>query len=217
VLLALCVGYLAMQVHSLSQRVDGLRAQLGAPAPSGDDAGHPPAGGDTKPADAAKSGHEQRLAKLEAEQKSLRADLRTLEEATADTFAVPDADPKQVLNIVGQEATRIRDRQLDFQRSRWLKWRSATLDQFARAYGLSEEQSSQIDDLLTSETDRLVDVMRQPHAAENPEQVATDWATVLHDTDVAAHGILDPQQIGPWDSARAFERRVLWPWLPEDR
>jgi hypothetical protein len=61
-----------------------------------------------------------------------------------------------------------------------------------------------------------LDALAMLDVLENPEQMAADWNAVLRDTDRAATGVLDPQQVPAWSMARTIERRVLWPWLPID-
>jgi len=181
----------------------------------------------TPPASAAPTGDkapdvgiEPRLANLEHEVRALRDDLATLEKATETTLAMPmptaNADPQQILSVVTKEQERIRDRQLEFHRSRWQQGRDAALEQFSIQQNLAPEQKQQLKELLESETDRLIEILRRPKVLEDPEQAAADWQAVLHDTDQAAHGVLAGPQIPHWDIARSIERRILWPWLPPE-
>jgi hypothetical protein len=39
---------------------------------------------------------------------------------------------------------------------------------------------------------------------------------MLDVTDKAAKRVLNPAQLGAWNQGRAFERRLLWPWLPNN-
>jgi hypothetical protein len=205
-------GYMGYRVLSLEQRVEQLSRRLGE-APSGGAAGAPSQG----------SGYEQRIATLERDQRMLVDDLRTLEQATADPIAPrhipsaldPGAGEQRILSLIGRQQTRVLDRQLEFHRTRWLEQRETALEEFATRFKLSPRQTDQLSELLVDEIDRLVEVMRRPDAAENPERVADEWRATLATTDSSAHRVLDPSQIPAWDTVRLLERRILWPWLPE--
>jgi hypothetical protein len=209
---ALC-AYFGYRMAALERRVDSLTERLGQ-RPSEGTAG---AG--------AGSGYEQRLAALERDQLTLHDDLRTLEAATADpTQPRTGADQpagaqpvveQRILSVIGKEQSRIRDRQLEFHRQRWLEQREAALDQFAETQKLSSRQRDTLHQLLADELDGIVTILKRPDAGENPERVADDWRATLEATDYAAHKLLDPAQTNAWDVARFIERRILWPWLPE--
>jgi hypothetical protein len=213
ILLAAGIGYLGYRVISLEHQLDRISAQLGAPAQG------KPSANDGKPSaePAAAQGHEQRIAKLERELHSLQADVRSLEQATETSLNEPTSppDPKQILSVVSNEASRIRDRQLDFQRNTWTKWRRNTLKNFAIQQKLTDEQNADMDELLVSEVDRLIGLFRRDDLIDKPEQFAQEAANVLRDTDYAAHGVLTNEQFAPWAQLRAYERHTLWPWLPE--
>lgn len=208
--LVLSASYFGYRITRLEQRIDALNKQLGAPPATPPlDAAH-----DEKPL----AGHEQRLTALEQGLHALRDDLRTLEEATADKPQVADLSApgasQKILSLVAGEQNRIRDRQLQFHRERWVEWRQAALKEFAERQGLTPAQSEQLRQLLTDEVDKMVDILRRPDALENPDQATKDWAATLEETDNSAHRVLEPAQRGPWDDSRTLERRVLWPWLP---
>jgi hypothetical protein len=208
----LVCGFLGYRTIRLEQRVDALGRQLGAPNAGG-------AAGAAASGKAQTSGdHEQRLRSLEQEARALRDDLQTLEEATGErtTAAVdPSGSDQRILSVVTREQERIRDRQLEFHRARWLEWREGALDNFAQTNRLSPVQTDQLHRLLADEVDALVQLLRRPDVAENPERAANDWLDRLELTDRAAHNILAEPQISAWDQARTVERRVFWPWLPE--
>jgi cell division protein FtsB len=199
-------GLLGYRVVRLEQRVGALSRQLGAQGASA-------AAGEQR-------NYEQRLSALEREARALRDDLETLEKATGERPAVAAIDTaanaQQILSVVGREQERIRDRQLQFHRARWLEWRESALDNFAQAHRLSPVQTEQLHQLLAAEVEALVEILRRPDVAENPERASNDWLDRLELTDRAAHNILDAAQVGPWDTARAIERRVFWPWLPPE-
>jgi hypothetical protein len=201
--------YFGYRITRLEQRLEALDTQLGAP----EIAAAPAAGAQAnKPAPA----YAQRLAALEQDVHALRDDLRTLEQAVNGPVAAPTpGDEQQILSIMGREQSRVRDRQLDFHRSRWVKWREAAIESFAARNNVSPAQADQLRRLLTDEVDQMVDILRRPDAADDPEKASADWMRMLERTDDAAHRVLDPAQRAPWDLERAVERRALWPWLPE--
>lgn len=205
-------GLLGYRTVRLEQRIEALVRQLGAPGAGGAAAaggsGAPPVQGD----------HEQRLRTLEQEARALREDLQTLEEATGErtvAAGAPTQTDQRILSVVTREQERIRDKQLEFHRARWLEWREGALDTFAQSNRLSPVQTDQLHRLLADEVEALVQLLRRPDVAENPERAANDWLDRLELTDRAARNILEPPQIVAWDQARTVERRVFWPWLPE--
>jgi hypothetical protein len=199
--------YFSYRIARLEQRLDTLNAKLGQPEPT------PIAGsGPPKPA----SGHEQRLAALESDLRSLRDDMRTLEQAvSAPPSTLAPGSDQQILSVVGREQERIRDRQLEFHRTRWVGWRESALGSFSARNNLAPVQTEELRKLLTSEVDQMIEILRRPDSAENPEKATKDWVAMLRQTDEAARSVLDPAQRSSWDAERAVERHVLWPWLPE--
>ncbi len=215
ILCVAAVALLAVRVVQLEGQLERAEQRLG-----GGQASSAPASAGAALEPAKPVGLEPRLAAVEKDLRALRDDLRTLEKATESTMAVPTAeastDPRQILSVVKGESDRIRDRQLDFVSGRWSAARKAALDRFTVEQKLEPEQKAQVQELLDTETNKLVALMRRPDALENPEQLAADWGAALRDTDRAAQAVLEPQQVPAWSMARAIERRVLWPWLPED-
>jgi hypothetical protein len=217
--LALTVVYLGYRVVALEQRLDAVNAQLGGPSKSNATGKPAPTAvaqaAGPKPARPPVQGLEPRLAQLEHELVSLRADVRSLEAATESTLNQPPADPKQILSVVGSEVSRIRDKHLEFQHAQWLKMRRAGLAQFATDQALSDQQRAELDDLLSDELDRWLELLRREDLADKPEELASEARAALRDTDEAARGVLDHMQYVRWMQIRAVERRVLWPFLPE--
>ena len=72
-----------------------------------------------------------------------------------------------------------------------------------------------MDDALENELNGLADVMKRPSFGEEPDQAASDWLNILGDTDRKAQQALSPGQYQTWLQGRFFERKVLWPWLPD--
>lgn len=210
----LALGLGAYRVVRLEQRIDALAKRLGEASAPGKDATVDHA-----------VGVEPRLDKLEAALRQLESDVRELQEgevagATLPKAALgePSADKKaaedHILDVVGRAQNRIRDRQLQFHRDRWIENREAALDDFSQRFGLTSLQTQQLHQFLSIEVDGLIEILRRPDAAENPEKAARDWQAKLDETDQAAHRVLAGEQIAAWDQARFIERRTLWPWLP---
>ncbi len=208
----IATAFFGYRTVRLEQRIDALERQLGAPEVAAGSAGKT-ARQEPPPGD-----HEQRLRTLEQEARALRDDLQTLEKATGERPepAVNTASADQrILSVVTREQERIRDKQLEFHRARWLEWREGALDNFAQTNRLSPVQTDQLHRLLADEVEALVQLLRRPDVAENPERAANDWLDRLELTDRAAHNLLDAPQTKAWDDARTVERRVFWPWLPQ--
>jgi hypothetical protein len=212
-------GLLAYRIVGLERRVDALTQRLGPETVTVS----PPAGDQHAKADGT---HEQRLAALEADLRALREELDALGQGGPDAKALVAADKagngtasgeKNILSVVEREQHRIRDRQLEFHRSRWLEWRESALDDFSQRFGLSPWQTEQLHQVLSDEVDRMVDILKRPDALENPDKAVADWLALLEQTDGTARRVLGPAQIIAWDQSRTVERKVLWPWLPNNR
>jgi hypothetical protein len=210
VALALVSSLLVYRIVSLDQRIDVLSKKVAQATGSTGSSGSDPK--------AKALGLERRVATLEAKVQALQTDLRELEQADLAPSALQGAANKpaddQILSVVGRVQDRIRDRQLQFHRARWLKWRASALDGFAEQLGLSSWQTEQLHQLLSDEVDGMIEIMRRPEALENPEQAASEWQARLDQTDTAARRVLEPSQLSAWEQARAAERQTLWPWLP---
>lgn len=210
------VAYLAYRVHALEERLVAVSAQLGTPAPDGEAgvarASAPPP---KLPAAAAGRGLEPRLAEVERQVASLRGDVRSLEAATESTLNQPPADPKQILSIVGSEASRIRDSQLEFHKQQWVKWRRGTLAEFSATHALSDRQRAELDKLLMAELDEWVELLRREDLVDKPEELAREARSAMRDTDESVRDVLDAQQYERWMQMRTLERRTHFAFLPE--
>jgi hypothetical protein len=207
--LVLVCGWLGYRQYALESRLVALGQQLGAASEAG---AHAPAA-EPQGEDLRLHSHADRLAVLEKELRALRAAQRSLAKAPAG-----DAQPvndQQILAVMRQQGDKVMDAQLKFHRERWLEQRETQLNDFARSFGLTQQENDQLWDLLADETDKIVELMRRPDLAENPERAAALFKELLMDTDAAAHRILDPHKAAAWDQGRSFERKVLWPWLPQ--
>jgi hypothetical protein len=122
-----------------------------------------------------------------------------------------------ILSVVERENGRIRDVQLEWHKARWLETRKQQLAAFAYSQNLQPAQSTKLYDAIESELDGLVTIMKQPSFAEEPDQVANDWLNVLGKTDQRAQELLTTAQYQTWLQGRFFERKILWPWLPDTR
>jgi hypothetical protein len=209
-LLVALLAYLGFRIIDLEQRVTALGQAIG-----------------TLPEDAATNRSErrdagtsnlsygQRLAVLEKRLDGIQANVRSLEKATGTGAGSQHAD-KEILSVVERENSRLRDVQLEWHRSRWLETRETQLMIFARQYRLSGDQVTTLQKSLEQEVDSMVELLRRPTLLEDPDQAASDWQALLDQTDHAAQKVLAPEQMGAWNQARAFERQVLWPWLPNN-
>ncbi|HET8936950.1 MAG TPA: hypothetical protein VFN67_26085 [Polyangiales bacterium] len=120
-----------------------------------------------------------------------------------------------ILSVVERENGRIRDVQLEWHKARWLETRKQQLAAFAFSQKLEPAQSVKLYDAIEGELTGLVEIMKRPSFAEEPDQVANDWLGILGQTDKRAQELLSPAQYQTWLQGRFFERKVLWPWLPE--
>ena len=120
-----------------------------------------------------------------------------------------------ILSVMERENSRIREVQLEWHKARWLETRKQQLAAFAYSQQLQPAQTTRIYEALERELDGLAEVMKRPTFAEDPDQVASDWLRVLGQTDQQAQEVLSPDQYQTWVQGRLFERRVLWPWLPD--
>jgi hypothetical protein len=206
------LGFLGFRIFDLEQRVAALSRQL-----EGSDQAATAATTDTGDAGVSGLGYEARLAALEKRVDGIRATMRRLDKASGlPTGLGVGGQPvdKEILSVVERENSRLRDVQLEWQRARWLESREASLAIFARHNNLTTEQNASLQQTLEHEVDAMVEVLRRPNLLEDPDQAANDWQALLEATDRTAGQVLTPAQAGQWYTARAFERRVLWPWLP---
>lgn len=217
VLIALMGGFVWYRQASLERRVDQLTAQLGAGSEAAESAGsgepeHDPSADPGASAARAIGSQAARLSALEAGLKSVQADVRSLEKATGDSMKM--VTDQQILSVMKQQGTKVMDSQLKFHRERWLEQREVALNDFSRRLGLNQTQNDQLWDLLSTETDKMIEILKNPDLAEDPERAARVWKESLLDTDAEAHRVLGPQEAAVWDQVRLVERRLLWPWLP---
>lgn len=209
VAVALFLGY---RQWTLERRLEQLSVQLGAavapePAQPADDA---PA-----VAPAAPSTHAERLSALEAGLRSLRADVRSLEIATADLPQDKAVTDQQILSVMKEQGAKVVESQLKYHKERWLDQRELALNSFTKRFNLDPGQNDQLSSLLSVEIDKMIDILRKPESFEDPENAAMEWKQILLDTDSAAHKVLQPGAAVAWDQQRLMERKVLWPWLPD--
>jgi hypothetical protein len=207
VAVALFLGY---RQWALERRLDTLSAQLGAAA-----AQQPAAADAPVVAPAAPSSHAERLRALEMGMASLRADVRSLEKATADLPQEKAVTDQQILSVMKEQGAKVVETQLKYHRERWLDQRELALNAFTKRFNLDQGQNDKLWGLLSGEIDSMVEILRKPESFEDPEKAALAWKQMLLDTDEAAHKVLPPQAVVAWDQQRMMERKVLWPWLPE--
>jgi hypothetical protein len=210
------VVFFGYRQWTLEKRVDELARQLGAAQRGDTVAAQAPNNDSSAPAipPAAPASYAERMQKLEKGLASVRADVRSLEAATAD---LPDkgASDQQILNVMKAQGAKTMEKQLSYHRDRWLEQREAVLNAFAQRNKLSQAQSDQLWGLLSGEIDKMIDLLKNPESFEDPERAATAWRDMLLATDSAAHKVLDRDAAIAWDQQRQVERKFLWPWLPD--
>jgi hypothetical protein len=204
-----CFGLLGFRILDLEQRVAALSAQLGeAPATSGAEVRAIASSGARTTCDQRLDALERRLARANTSP--------TRNPGEGKQGAVDAHDEAAILSVVERENSRIRDVQLEFSRSRWLEARDGQLAAFASMLQLQTPQIRELRSVLEREVDHMVETLKRPGIAEDPDQFASDWNALLSETDRGAERVLTPEQMLWWNQARGFERQTLWPWLPKD-
>jgi len=223
-LAAICVGLFARQ-QSLEGRLRVLERATrlqGQQAGSGAEAGGAPAQSDPQaaPGLANAADAQARLRSVATEVERLREDLKSLEKATAQSATLQDLDQvageDRILSVVEREQNRVRDKQLEFQRDRWIEFREEAVADFTRRAQLNPDQSFAVKQALAREVDAMVSLLKRNDLMEDPELAARTWRETLDGTDLAVEDVLDERQYESWIAARQMERRVLFPWLPKD-
>jgi BMFP domain-containing protein YqiC/HAMP domain-containing protein len=209
--------FLGFRLVDLEQQIARLEAKHGGAEPQafGSTISHRANGLDTSQA------LEARISALE-ERLASRSTV-TGNRGSAEAASAYSADPgrgkllrdEAILSVVERENSRIRDVQLEFHKGRWLETRKQQLQLFAAQLRLQPTQSDELYSALENELNEMADVMRRPTFAEEPDQVAADWEKILATTDDRARTTLSPEQFAWWQQGRRFERKVLWPWLPD--
>lgn len=207
---AALIGLLGFRILDLEQRVTALSAQLGSARAEVTSSAASSAS--TAACERRLDTLEQRMARLSAARKPASA----LGAASDDAPAAPPHDEAAILSIVERENSRIRDVQLEFAKTRWIEGRDAQLALFAGMANLDTPQVRDMHGVLADEVERMVEVLRRPGLAEDPDQFAADWKAVLAETDRNAARVLTPEQMLWWHQGRSLERQTLWPWLPKD-
>lgn len=215
-LLAIGSIYLGFRVFELEERVQKMSARLDAS--ERENAGAKPTDATAAAAQdvAAAPVTSARLAAIEDDLAQVQEDYAGLDEQLTEALPKQGAgDEARILDVVTRAQTRIRDRQIEFHQAHWRKARADLLDMFAAGQKLERWQTDGLKDLLDEETDSMIDIMVRPDLAENPDKAAADWQQRLEETDAEAVRLLEPKQREAWLGARAYERTVLWPWLPQ--
>ena len=217
ILAALCVlilGVLVYRVRDLERRSDALREQLEGLVPSEaaapHEATHAAAGGESS------RSHAQRLQALEEGIAAVRTKISRLKYVMSEGVTMPNPRTEQeILSVVQREDARVRNAQLEWSRTRWQAARESQLAQFALQNGLSDRQTAALKPSVTREVDAMVEVLRRPNVFSEPDTTARDWLALLDETDQTAMRVLTPAQRDVWNKTREFERKLLWPWLPD--
>lgn len=214
VVCAVVFGVLGYRSMMLKRRVETLGRELGS-GPS--DAGTSEALSNGTSVLAA-STHRERLAKLEQGVSEVRSRLKAIDYAVRGAPTLPDPQHgKEILSVIQREKSRVLDVQLAWSRTHWQEAREEQLKRLGQDMGLSGQQVGQLRTTLTRELDAMVEVLRRPDLFEDPERTARDWQAILRSTDQTATDVLTPAQLQIWKQARAAERKLLWPWLPEEK
>jgi hypothetical protein len=204
------LGYLGFRIVDLEGRVANLTRQLGAaPNSAPEQTSHTDV--HSSAAAAAPQGFAQRLAALEQHVQALRLERQRVEKPQG-----PALDDKEILSVVERENNRVKDVQLEWNRARWIENRDEQLTAFSKTYGLTPEQTANLQKAMRTEVDTMVELLRRPGLLDDPDQAASDWQNMLDTTDKSAKQVLNPAQLGAWNQVRTFERRLLWPWLPNN-
>ena len=162
--------------------------------------------------------HQQRLVAVERQLSALRAGVYRISLAMQPNSGPPDPETvDDIVNVVEVEHSRRRHTHLEWERPRWLDAREAQLVSFAHNHKLSTDQVNELERGLTREVDAMMEVLQRPDLYEDPERTARDWEDLLAETDRIAGRVLSREQLTTWTQVRLFERKVLWPWLPEKR
>jgi hypothetical protein len=207
VALAALFGYRLVQID---RRLDSLEKRLGAPSRDSDQ----------KVSDSKPPPLEERLSELERRADQESVSLGALE--LAATHVAPPtraqqqkADDKAILSVVEREANKVRDAQLDWQKGHWIDAREGQLAAFTRQGNLTQSQTEQLRTAFTKEIDSMVDLLKRPALATDPDEAIKEWREVLEETDAEAAHILNPAQMTIWQQERFIERKILWPWIPD--
>ena len=211
VVAAFSCGMLGFRVVELEHRVDRLSQPRSADANTG--------ATDASTTPDADAEHARRLDDLAADVAALREDVDALSDEAQAKVDREDLDrstsPDRILGVVTQEALRVRDRQVDFHRDRWVDMRERAAEEFAARHALTRSQASEIQRLLVAEVDEMVAIFKAHGADEDPKEAVAEWMEMLRETDRKAKRILSPEQVAPWDAGRTYERKVFMPWLPQ--
>lgn len=124
-------------------------------------------------------------------------------------------EEQAILSVIERESRRVQDAQLDWHKAHWMDARKQHLAAFASSQKLKPAQTAKLNAAIERELNAIVDVMKRPSFAEEPDEVANDWLEVLSETDRQAQAVLDPDQYQTWQQGRVLGRKLLWPWLPD--
>jgi hypothetical protein len=212
--LLVAFGLLGFRIIDLEQRVAGLDKELRDRESQG------PSDAPSQPSErtisnVAPKAYETQIRTLEARVAALESGRPELPVPSGNLGADRLRQEQSILSVMERENSRIRDVQLEWHKGRWIETRKQQLAAFAYAQNLEPAQTAELYQSMESELDGLVEVMKRPNFAEEPDQIASDWLKVLSQTDHRAHEVLNPAQYQTWLQVRVFERRVLWPWLPD--
>jgi hypothetical protein len=208
-------GFLGFRILDLEQQLSALNDRLEHEHEAHDERPRTPLPAASSSVAVSPTDYEARLRLLEQRLEAVADHKQAAPVQTGNLGADRLKQEQAILSVMERENSRIREVQLEWHKARWLETRRQQLAGFAFSQRLEPEQSGKLYDALEHELDSLADVMKRPSFAEEPDQVASDWLKILNETDQRAQQTLAPAQYQTWLQGRLFERKVLWPWLPD--
>ena len=225
------VGLLHQMIEMQSRSAKPIADQPGDDQPGDDEPeeGYEPAveSDESEPQAEAPSEPPREMEELRARVEKLEARLQGSEasgqQASVEDQVVALATPRKkekfedyLRSVLRDEADRLRDQQLLKHRDAVVENRMNAVNEFAKRAGLSPDQESSIASILTDEADRMMEVLKQPEALEDPPRALEKWSDMLKETDEQAAEVLNSSQMLFYMQLRKLEQDVLMPWLPSE-
>ncbi|MCA9652228.1 MAG: hypothetical protein KC501_20100, partial [Myxococcales bacterium] len=110
---------------------------------------------------------------------------------------------EEVRGIFEEERERERETERELRRERFEEMRTAALDELVKVAGLSEDQRGTIDELWTSEADRMMPLMEAARSGDKSFPEARDEARAIRqETDDAVRAMLSESQFESYEELR---------------
>lgn len=152
---------------------------------------------------------EDRVAALEREVVTLRRALAMRGRVEIASGSTPESiadDPvleQEVRGIVEEEREREREREMERRRDRFEELRTETLDELVKVAGLSDDQRTTIDELWSSEADRMLPLMMAARSGDKGfGEVREEARTIRQETDDAVRAMLSDEQFESYEELR---------------